>query len=501
MWARPDKEGELRKQGHIVKSWKKRWFRLSNDMLFYFKERQDDSPVGAIPLRMSRCQDLGVKYVKSYCFELTAPKISKSFIIQANSRGEADAWIAAIDKGAEYSGVSRPVNVSHNMHINIDMNSATGFSGLPPEWEAMLRGAGIPKADVMNHSQEALKVIEFEARRLEEEKQKARQAYQRALAAKQQQQAQASGAAPPAPIPLPEVESTATLIDLVSREDPSKLYKFKREDLIGSGAAGEVFLATSLRTGHKVAIKKMELNSENANLLVTEIGIMKSSKHPNVVDYVESFVINGREIWVVMEFMGGGCLTDVLESFDMVQLTEAQIAYASRETLRALAYMHSFHRVHRDIKSDNVLLGSDGAVKLADFGYAAQLTRDRQHRKTIVGTPYWMAPELIRGEPYGTKVDIWSLGIMVMEMAEGEPPYMEYPPIRALFLITTQGIPPLKEQHKWSREFIDFLARCLDINVANRPGASDLLRHPFLLKACDAPVFKPVIQAARDANN
>jgi len=197
--------------------------------------------------------------------------------------------------------------------------------------------------------------------------------------------------------------------------------------------------------------------------------------------------------------MGGGCLTDVLESFDSVQLTESQIAYCCRETVKALVYIHGLHRIHRDIKSDNVLLGSDGAVKLADFGYAAQLTQKQQKRNTVVGTPYWMAPELIRGHDYGTKVDIWSLGIMLMEMAEGEPPYMEYPPLRALFLITTKGIPPVKEQHKWSRDFHDFFARCLDVNVQTRPEARELLKHPFLLRACEAHEFKPVIQAARDA--
>eukprot|EP01113_Clastostelium_recurvatum_P046689 TRINITY_DN821_c0_g1_i1.p1 TRINITY_DN821_c0_g1~~TRINITY_DN821_c0_g1_i1.p1 ORF type:complete len:515 (+),score=116.71 TRINITY_DN821_c0_g1_i1:182-1546(+) len=453
---------------------------------------------------MSRCQDLGAKFGKSYCFELTAPKISKVFLIQANSKGEVDAWMAAIDKGSEYSSVSGPYNVEHKIHV--DFNSATGFSGLPPEWEAMLRTGGITKEEVINNSEQVLAVIEFEAKRLQDEKLKAQQAQQRALAAKQQaaQQSPASpsGSAAPvpaasrAPLPLPE-ESTTTLSDLVSRDDPTKL--FKNMTKIGEGAAGEVFLATNVRSGSKVAVKKMDINGENAKLLVTEIGIMKSSHHPNIVEFVDSFIVESREMWVVMEYMGGGCLTDVLESFDSVQLTEGQIAYACRETLRALAYIHSLHRIHRDIKSDNVLLGADGSVKLADFGYAAQLTQKQQKRNTVVGTPYWMAPELIRGHDYGTKVDIWSLGIMLMEMAEGEPPYMEYPPLRALFLITTKGIPPLKEQHKWSREFHDFFARCLDVNVQTRPEAADLLRHPFMARACESHDFKPVIQAARDA--
>jgi serine/threonine protein kinase len=225
---------------------------------------------------------------------------------------------------------------------------------------------------------------------------------------------------------------------------------------IGEGAAGEVYMAIHNKAKQKVAIKKMEVNSENMKLLTTEISIMKTSHHENVVNYLDSYMVGKKQLWVVMEFMQGGCLTDVLEAFDTVQMDEAQIAYLSRESLKALSYIHNLHRIHRDIKSDNVLLGADGSVKLADFGYAAQLTKKQQKRNTVVGTPYWMAPELIRGHDYGTKVDIWSLGIMVMEMAEGEPPYMEFPPLRALFLITTKGIPGLKEPEKWSRDFQEF---------------------------------------------
>jgi len=197
--------------------------------------------------------------------------------------------------------------------------------------------------------------------------------------------------------------------------------------------------------------------------------------------------------------MQGGCLTDVLEAFDTVQMDEAQIAYLSRESLKALSYIHNLHRIHRDIKSDNVLLGADGSVKLADFGYAAQLTKKQQKRNTVVGTPYWMAPELIRGHDYGTKVDIWSLGIMVMEMAEGEPPYMEFPPLRALFLITTKGIPGLKEPEKWSRDFQEFFNSCLEKDPESRPDANELLGHPFLKKACQPQELLPIIKAAREA--
>jgi len=223
----------------------------------------------------------------------------------------------------------------------------------------------------------------------------------------------------------------------------------------------------------------MDLGKENAKLLVTEISIMKTSRHEAIIEYIDSFAVDGQ-LWVVMEFMDGGCLTDILEEYESVQLTELQIAYICKQTLSGLEYIHSLSRIHRDIKSDNILLNTNGAIKIADFGYAAQLTSEKLKRTTIVGTPYWMAPELIRGQEYNFKVDIWSLGIMVMEMAEGEPPYMEYPPLRALFLITTKGIPPLKNPESWSPDFRKFVALCLEIENDKRLDASQLLKHPFL---------------------
>jgi len=160
---------------------------------------------------------------------------------------------------------------------------------------------------------------------------------------------------------------------------------------VSTSAAGSVFLGKEKATGRDVAIKSIPLTAQNKPLLATEIQLMKQSKHPNVVEYFDSFIVDkGKNLWVVMELMSAGCLTDILEQFEYCKMNEAQIAMVCRETLRGLAFMHSMYRVHRDIKSDNILLGGSGSVKLADFGFAAQLTQEKSKRSTIVGTPYWM---------------------------------------------------------------------------------------------------------------
>jgi len=181
-------------------------------------------------------------------------------------------------------------------------------------------------------------------------------------------------------------------------------------------------------------------------------------------------------------------------------LDESQIAYVCLNAGRALRFLHNSHRIHRDVKSDNFLLNTRGEIKIGDFGFSTQLTTNRVCARTIIGTPYWMAPELIRGQDYGTKVDIWSVGIMMMEMLEGQPPYMEFPPLRALFLVTTKGIPPLKQAEKYSMELVDFLSRCLENDVEKRLSSDELLEHPFLRKSCDSSDFAPVVNAVVQKN-
>jgi len=195
-----------------------------------------------------------------------------------------------------------------------------------------------------------------------------------------------------------------------------------------------------------------------------------------------------------MELMDSGCLTEILDFFEIYQLEEKHIARIAIEVIKALNHMHSMHCIHRDIKSDNVLLNSKGEVKLADFGFSCQLTKEKQKRSSVIGTPYWMPPELISGDEYDTKIDIWSTGIMIMEMSEGEPPYMDFPPLRALFFISTKGVPPLQCPEKWSSEMQDFLYSCLATEPAGRPSTSQLLSHPFANHVCSQEDIASVLE-------
>ncbi|CAG8499825.1 7340_t:CDS:10 [Cetraspora pellucida] len=275
--------------------------------------------------------------------------------------------------------------------------------------------------------------------------------------------------------------------------DPTKLYRNLVK--IGQGASGGVFTAYQVGTNMSVAIKQMNLEQQpKKDLIINEILVMKESRHRNIVNYIDSFLWKG-DLWVVMEFMEGGSLTDVVTNNIM---TEGQIAAVCRETLEGLAHLHSKGVIHRDIKSDNVLLALNGDIKLTDFGFCAQINENHNKRTTMVGTPYWMAPEVVTRKEYGPKVDIWSLGIMAIEMVEGEPPYLNENPLRALYLIATNGTPQLQNPESLSQIFREFLNLSLEVDADRRPTAVELLKHKFLQKAEPLKSLAPLIKSARE---
>lgn len=217
----------------------------------------------------------------------------------------------------------------------------------------------------------------------------------------------------------------------------------------------------------------------NKDIIVNEILLMQEGNHHAIVNFIDSYLCDGA-LWVAMEFVDGCDLTqaiDVCHPFE-----EDIIAAVARETLSGLEHLHNKDIIHRDIKSDNIMISSAGKVKITDFGYGAQLSKENDKRKTVVGTPYWMAPEVIQGAQYDTKADIWSTGVMCIEMIDGLPPYMDQAPLRALFLIVSKGLPPPRNVAFMSEDFKDFVNQCTIVDPDQRPNATKLLKHPFLTK-------------------
>ncbi|VDD85824.1 unnamed protein product [Enterobius vermicularis] len=292
---------------------------------------------------------------------------------------------------------------------------------------------------------------------------------------------------------LTDSEVLEELKRIVNEGDPIEKYELIQK--IGVGASGRVYTARDRRNGQIVAVKRMAFESQpKKELLLTEIKVMQKYKHENLVNYIDSYLVDADDLWVVMDYLEGGNLTDVVVK---TELDEGQIAAVLKECLQALNFLHSHGIIHRDIKSDNVLLGMEGAVKLTDFGFCAQIQHDCK-RATMVGTPYWMAPEIVNKTKYSYKVDIWSLGIMALEMLDGEPPYLHETPLKAIYLIAQNGKPEVKRKDMLSAEFNDFLDRCLCVNQDARADTVELLKHPFIQMAKPLSSLIAYIRAVKD---
>ncbi|XP_070959348.1 mitogen-activated protein kinase kinase kinase kinase 4-like isoform X8 [Oncorhynchus clarkii lewisi] len=277
-------------------------------------------------------------------------------------------------------------------------------------------------------------------------------------------------------------------IDLSALRDPAGI--FELVEVVGNGTYGQVYKGRHVKTGQLAAIKVMDVTEEEEEEIKLEINMLKTySHHRNIATYYGAFVKKSPagqddQLWLVMEYCGAGSVTDLVKKTKGNCLKEDWIAYICREVLRGLSHLHSHHVIHRDIKGQNVLLTENAEVKLVDFGVSAQLDRTIGKRNTFIGTPYWMAPEVIACDEnpdstYDYRSDLWSLGITALEMAEGAPPLCDMHPMRALFLIPRNPPPKLKSK-KWSKKFLTFVESCLAKNYLHRPATETLLRHSFI---------------------
>ncbi|KAL7714824.1 Serine/threonine protein kinase 3/4 [Entamoeba marina] len=444
------KEGFMVKRGHVVKNWLKRFFVLTNDILYYFDE-QKIRLKGYIPLAFGTI-NRNFEMKRQPCIQLHSPLQNKTYFIICATEDDCRLWITAISIVLD-KYIGEPESMDHIAHVTFGEG---GFEGVPPEWENMFVALGITKEEVRSNEKEALQVIEFTKKiddRIEE------------------------------PQALPENEVSVDLHELTSPGNPTEMFENWMQ--IGEGVSGVVFQCYDTEKQRELAVKKIKIESDSINL--QEIKIMETLKHKNIVGYFGCYEFDNY-LYIAMEFMNRNNLTAILDFFPDVSLSESHIAFVARETNEALRYLHSFHRVHRDIKSDNILINHLGEIKLADFGVSAQLTKKKSKRNTIVGTPYWMAPEVIKGMDYDTHADVWSLGIMCREMMEGYPPYMDDPPLRALFQISTKGIPPVTSGD-WTVQLLDFVGSCLSMDPNKRPSAEETSKMLFLEKACSPEEF------------
>ncbi|EFA84076.1 STE20 family protein kinase [Heterostelium album PN500] len=255
---------------------------------------------------------------------------------------------------------------------------------------------------------------------------------------------------------------------------------FKFEEMLGEGSFGTVYKAVQKDTGSTLAIKVFT-SKEETTMIKREIEILKKCKNRHIVSYFGSCSPRPDELWILMDFCGLGSVSDIMKSLNRT-LKEREIALICKQALDGLIYLHNNHIIHRDVKGANILLAEDGTVRIGDFGVSSQII-STFCKGSIAGTPYWMAPEILKQDAYSSKVDIWSLGITAIELAEGEPPLYDVNPMKAMFMVQRRAPPTLNDPKKWSKEFVSFLECCLVKEIDKRASPETLMEHPFIQSA------------------
>ncbi|XP_012495220.1 PREDICTED: serine/threonine-protein kinase PAK 2 [Propithecus coquereli] len=366
-------------------------------------------------------------------------------------------------KEKERPEISPPSDFEHTIHVGFD--AVTGeFTGMPEQWARLLQTSNITKLEQKKNPQAVLDVLKFYDSNTVKQKYLSFTPPEKDGFPSGTPALNAKGSETSAVVTEEDDDDEETAPPVIApRPDHTKsIYTRSVIDPIPA-PVGDSTVDGGAKSSDKQKKKTKMTDEEIMEKLRTIVSIGDPKKK-----------------YTRYEKIGQGC-------------------FSSLQCLQALEFLHANQVIHRDIKSDNVLLGMEGSVKLTDFGFCAQITPEQSKRSTMVGTPYWMAPEVVTRKAYGPKVDIWSLGIMAIEMVEGEPPYLNENPLRALYLIATNGTPELQNPEKLSPIFRDFLNRCLEMDVEKRGSAKELLQHPFLKLAKPLSSLTPLIMAAKEA--
>lgn len=284
----------------------------------------------------------------------------------------------------------------------------------------------------------------------------------------------------------------------LSSEDPQ--LKYELVEMLGEGSYGAVYRSVNRKTREEVAIKILP-STDDVSKTDMEVQFMKRLRSPYIVSFIDGYNFDG-ELWIIMEYCAGGSMSDLYEATKK-PIEENALREIVAFTTLGLNHLHSHRSIHRDIKAGNILLSSSGCTKLADFGVSANLTDTMQKRKTVIGTPFWMAPEVIQETSYDARADIWSLGITIIELCEGQPPHFNVHPMRAIFMIPMKPAPTFKNPSHWTPEMNSFLARCLQKKSEDRANTDELLSHPWIADTVKRLVkvgFSPILKELFDDN-